>query len=88
MDALEIVPVDEVADPRPGIGQFEERAGLEALVPERVSEPLDLAQRLEMPRRRHDPADAALCELLVEGALAARLTYCAPLSVRTSSCGL
>ncbi len=55
---------------RAGVGQVEEHGGLQALAPERSPEPLDLAQGLGMPRCGHDLADAALRELLVQGALA------------------
>ncbi len=68
--APEVVPVDEVADPRTGVGQVEEHGRFQALPPERAPEPFDLAQRLRMPRCGHDLLDAALLELLVKRALA------------------
>jgi hypothetical protein len=63
--------VDEMTDALLGIAEVEEDRLLDTLAPQRTPEALDLAQRLRPARRRHDLADAALVELLGEGALAA-----------------
>src|SRR5262249_40521621 len=67
---LEVVMVDEVADPLPGVVEPDEHGFLKALSPERPPEPLDLAERLRVPRPCDDVLDASLLEKLRKGALA------------------
>src|SRR5262249_33689452 len=68
--ALEVVPVDEVTDPRTGVRQVEKHSRFHALAPERSPESFDLAQSLRMPGCGHDLADATLLEFLVKRAFA------------------
>ena len=78
--------VDEQPDALLGIAQVEEHRGLDALLPQRAPETLDLAKRLRMTRPRHDLLDAALLQLLrLNWLLPRQVTYCVPLSVRISS---
>src|SRR5262245_15547843 len=71
MRALEVVMIDEMADPLPGIAEVDEHRTLDALTPERAPETLDLAQRRRPTRRCHDLLHAALVQFLAESALAA-----------------
>jgi hypothetical protein len=61
--------VDEQADAPPGVAQVEEDRRRHALAPQRPPEALDLAQGLRVPRPGHHLADAALLQLLGEGAV-------------------
>jgi hypothetical protein len=65
---LEVVVIDVMAQPPPGVGQVHEHRRLQALTPQRPPEALDLAQGLRVPRRRHHLADAALGQLAAQGA--------------------
>src|SRR5438132_10422536 len=67
---LEIVTINEPANPPLGVPQIEEHGRLDTLAPERSPEAFDLAQRLRPSRRRHHLLDAPLLQLLGERALA------------------
>lgn len=66
MRTLEVVIVDEVADPRADFSQVQEHGRLQAFAPERSPEPLDLAERLWTARGRHDVTNPALLQFARE----------------------
>jgi hypothetical protein len=63
--------VDEQTDAALGIAHVDEHRALDALAPERAPEALDFAERLRVAWPGHHLLDAALVQLLAEGALAA-----------------
>ncbi len=71
MRALEVVGVDEQRHPPHAVGEVREHRPGQELVPERLPEPLDLAERLRVLRPALHVPDAVAPELLLERGLAA-----------------
>jgi len=69
--ALEVVSLHIQAEPPRAIGEVGEHRARQELVPERLPEALDLAERLRMLRPALDVADAVAPQLLLELGLAA-----------------
>jgi hypothetical protein len=70
MRTMEVVGVDEELDPSLTVGEVREDRLREKLVPERLPEALDLAERLRMLRPTLDVTDALASQLLLEFRLA------------------
>src|SRR6516164_4836667 len=68
---LEVVMVDEQANPPLRIAQIHEHRAFDTLPPQGAPETLDFAQGLRPPWRRHHLLDSALLQLLGEYTLAA-----------------
>jgi hypothetical protein len=68
---LEVVVAEIVLEPALGVDDVREHRATEKLVPERLPEALDLAQRLGMLRSAADVVDAHPRQLLLEFGLAA-----------------
>lgn len=68
---LEVVGVDEVRDAPVAVGEVRKHRARQKLVPERLPEPLDLAERLRVLRPALDVSDAVLAKLFLEFRLAA-----------------
>ena len=69
--ALEVVRVDEMHDATVAIGEVRKHRARQKLVPERLPEALDFAERLRMLRPALHVPDAVLAELFFEFRLAA-----------------
>ena len=69
--SLEVVRVDEEPQPPHAVGEVREDRSRQQLLPERLPEALDLAERLRVLRPALDVPDALPPQLLLEGALAA-----------------
>ncbi len=63
---LEVVSVDEVGDATVAICEVRKHRPRQKLVPERLPEALDLAERLRVLRTALDVPDAVLAQLLFE----------------------
>ena len=70
MRTLKVIMVHEQTDTTLGVSQIDEDCALDTLPPQRAPEAFDLSQRLWPPRLGHHLSDAALVQLLAEGALA------------------
>jgi hypothetical protein len=66
MGSLEIVGIDEQAQPPRAVGEVGKHRAREKLLPQRLPEPLHLAQRLRVLRPALDVADTLAPQLLFE----------------------
>jgi hypothetical protein len=83
--ALEVVVVNEQADPLAGVPQVHEHGSLDALAPESAPEAFDLAQGLRVSGRGHHLPHPRFSSSRVKALLPRQVTYWLPLSVSTSS---
>src|SRR5262245_10436362 len=69
MRALEVVIIDKVSDPQPGIPQVHEHGAVHTLAPQGAPKAFDLPQRLRPTRLGHDLLDPVLLALAAKLAL-------------------